>query len=182
MADNFDYVKYIQTHKIGPYGKLNESPEEGRAEEIARRLKDDYGMDEEGIQVYLEDDMGLSSVVADAIIDRLFAGDSDDRGADDDDDMYNDLRADDQRINQLDESTTFGRTISNLGMLEEILDNLLRNTATNSNIPTDDKQGLLDAFNEMKELVLQIGSDVEQEEEGGEDMTDYMQRRKQGGY
>jgi len=77
----------------------------------------------------------------------------------------------------IDETTSFGRTITNLGMLEEILDNLLRNTATNSNIPTDDKQGLLNAFNEMKELVLEIGSDVEQEEEG-EEMTDYMQRRK----
>lgn len=181
MADNFDYVKYIQTHKIGPYAKLNESPEEERAEEIARRLRDDYGMDEEGIQVYLEDDMGLNGAVADAIVKRLFAGDGDDRGAEDDEDMYNDLRADDQRINQLDETTSFGRTISNLGMLEEILENLLRNTATNSNIPTDDKQGLLDAFNEMKEMVLQIGSDMEQEEEG-EEMTDYMQRRKQGGY
>jgi hypothetical protein len=181
MADNFDYVKYIQDHKIGPYAKtgtLNESPGAEHAEEVARRLKNDYGMDEEGIQVYLEDDMGLNGAVADAIVMRLFA---DDRGAEDDDDMYNDLRADDQRINQLDETTSFGRTISNLGMLEETLDNLLRNTATNSNIPTDDKQGLLDAFNEMKEMVLQIGSDMEQEEEG-EEMTDYMQRRKQGDY
>lgn len=74
------------------------------------------------------------------------------------------------------ESKSYGRVISNLGMLEDYLDQLLRNTATNSNIPTEDKQGLLYAFKEMKDIVLEIGSDVEQEDDE-EEMTDYMRRR-----
>jgi len=93
-----DYSSFVKALE-GSTDDLNESPQAERAEEIARSLRDNYGMDEEGIQIYLEDDMGLSGAVANAIVDRLFA----DTGAEDDDDKYNDLRADDQRMNQLDE-------------------------------------------------------------------------------
>ena len=74
------------------------------------------------------------------------------------------------------EGTSDSRMLASLDMLEDKLDNLIRNTTTNSNIPTADKVGLVNAFNEMKELVYTIGSDIEQEEEE-EFISDYSKRR-----
>jgi hypothetical protein len=45
--------------------------------------------------------------------------------------------------------------------IEEIVNNLARNIATNSNIPTQEKLGLVQALKELKDLVEDLGADVE---------------------
>jgi hypothetical protein len=59
------------------------------------------------------------------------------------------------------EETVDNRTLMAVEKLQDMLGNLKSNTATNSNIPTTDKQGLLDAFSEMEELLEDVGADIE---------------------
>ena len=59
------------------------------------------------------------------------------------------------------EETVDNRTLMAVEKLQDMLANLKSNTATNSNLPTNDKLGLLDAFQEMEELLEDIGADIE---------------------
>ena len=56
--------------------------------------------------------------------------------------------------------------------------NLLRNISTNSNIPTTDKVGILEALKELQQFVDEVGYEVEMEDEE-EYVSDYAKRRAQ---
>ena len=58
--------------------------------------------------------------------------------------------------------------------VEEIVNNLARNISTNSNIPTQEKLGLVQALKELKDLIEDLGADAEQEDEY---VSDYSRRR-----
>jgi hypothetical protein len=65
-------------------------------------------------------------------------------------------------------------SLSHVDRIEEILTNLVRNVSTNSNIPTETKQGLLGAFEELQGHVEDLGAELEQEDEY---VSDYSRRR-----
>ena len=52
-------------------------------------------------------------------------------------------------------------TLMAVSRIEEIVSNLARNISTNSNIPTQEKIGLVQALKELKDLVEDLGADVE---------------------
>jgi len=52
-------------------------------------------------------------------------------------------------------------TLMAVDRIEEIVNNLARNISTNSNIPTQEKLGLVQALKELKDLVEDLGADVE---------------------
>lgn len=54
--------------------------------------------------------------------------------------------------------------------------NLISNISTNSNIPTEEKMGLLDALQELMDFIEDVGYDAEREEEEGP-VSDYSRRR-----
>ena len=64
--------------------------------------------------------------------------------------------------NKVQESVTYN-SFMRVDRLEEIISNLKRNVSTNSNIPTVDKEGLLQAFSEMEDLLEDLGADIENE-------------------
>jgi hypothetical protein len=74
------------------------------------------------------------------------------------------------------EETVDNRTLMTVEKIQDMLDNLKSNTATNSNIPTKDKQGLLDSFSYMEELLENIGADIEMEMDDRY-ASDYSKRR-----
>ena len=53
--------------------------------------------------------------------------------------------------------------LSDFNKIETILDNLIRNTSTDSNIPTESKIGLLNSFEELKAYVKELGAELEQD-------------------
>jgi hypothetical protein len=55
------------------------------------------------------------------------------------------------------------RTLMKVEQLQDMLSNLKSNTATNSNIPTRDKQLLLKSFLHLEELLEDVGADIEME-------------------
>jgi hypothetical protein len=59
---------------------------------------------------------------------------------------------------------------------DEKAQNLMRNISTNSNIPTEEKAGLLDALQELMDFIEDVGYDAEREEEDGP-VSDYSKRR-----
>lgn len=59
--------------------------------------------------------------------------------------------------------TVDNRTLTAVEKIQDILTNLKSNTATNSNIPTKDKQGLLDSFSYMEEILENVAADIEQD-------------------
>ena len=66
-------------------------------------------------------------------------------------------------------------SLMTIDRIEEIVNNLARNISTNSNIPTQEKLGLVQALKELKDLIEDLGADVEQEED--EYVSDYSRRR-----
>jgi len=52
-------------------------------------------------------------------------------------------------------------TLMTVDRIEEIVNNLARNISTNSNISTQEKLGLVQALKELKDLVEDLGADVE---------------------
>ena len=59
---------------------------------------------------------------------------------------------------------------------EMALQNLLRNISTSSNIPTDEKSGLINALGELQDFVDEVGFDSEVEQD--EYASDYSKRRQ----
>jgi len=78
---------------------------------------------------------------------------------------------------RMDENVEEGHSsLSHIDRIEEILTNLFRNVSTNANIPTETKQGLLNAFEELQGHVEDLGAELEQEDEY---VSDYSKRRAQ---
>ena len=76
------------------------------------------------------------------------------------------------------EETVDNRTLMTVEKIQDLLANLKSNTATNSNLPTTDKLGLLDAFQEIEELLEDLGADIEMEMDDRY-ASDYSKRRAQ---
>jgi hypothetical protein len=71
------------------------------------------------------------------------------------------------------------KSMSGAKELEAILSNLSRNISTDSNIPTESKEGLLGAFNEMMDIVINMLDAEEADSFYDEDkpVSDYSRRR-----
>jgi hypothetical protein len=71
------------------------------------------------------------------------------------------------------------KSMSGAKELEAILSNLSRNISTDSNIPTESKEGLLGAFNEMMDIVSNMLDAEEADSFYDEDkpVSDYSRRR-----
>lgn len=59
---------------------------------------------------------------------------------------------------------------------EDRVQNLIRNISTNSNIPTEEKIGLLDTLQELMDFIDDVGYEAEREEEDSP-VSDYSRRR-----
>lgn len=148
MADNFDLRKYLTENQLGPFAKARINEAIGPWSRN-NNLGDDITNNNAGRDEDPYDPIAAAHAEYTSPMDKMY--DTDDW-------------ADAQRNAEgLDEGTAYDRTVTNLGMLEDILYQLKRNIATNSNIPTDEKQELLYTFEEMKGLVLKILDDIEQE-------------------
>lgn len=190
MADNFNLKQYLVENKLGSYSKavLNEdnapmdesAPQYKTYADVVNAIAKKYGYKvyHDEIEEFMRDKDSLKAIVAGK--DPIKAYEEFykiQRESKEDpinpDDPY---ATGPMQGGMFEEGTSDSRMLASLDMLEDKLDNLIRNTTTNSNIPTADKVGLVNAFNEMKELVYTIGSDIEQEEEE-EFISDYSKRR-----
>jgi len=61
---------------------------------------------------------------------------------------------------------------------DDKLRRLISNISTNSNIPTADKEGLLNALSELQDFVDEVGFDAEVEQDQEEPVSDYSRRRQ----
>lgn len=164
MSDNFNLKKYLIENQLGPFAKTKITESAVKTALLNQALEDgdvefEKLLNQAGYEEYWTGDIKTT-------VDSL----SDDAARELLDDPYDPTEDETTGFGSasgpIDEATSYGRAISNLGMLEDHLTQLLRNTATNSNIPTEEKQDLLYTFKEMKDLVLQIGSDMEQGDSG----------------
>lgn len=154
MADNFDMKKFLVENQTGPYAKakLTEGEaayeyEKGKAageKEEKEKLKEYeviYVYGEDG-KCYRKDDEGNYDQVDRSYCQR-YAGSG--------------VREEKEKV----EETVDNRTLMTVEKIQDLLAKLKSNTATNSNIPTTDKQGLLDAFSYIEELLEDVGADIE---------------------
>jgi len=193
MADNFDMKKFLTENQIGPYAKtrINENVEEAKSlvskEDKIQVIKEwiwftcDEGQAKDDINKYnkmvdmyfaSKDDVTKEDFknIWNKVIEKWGVGDV---GADSEGfyDAWKDIQTGtlvnpgqtyegkEEKI----EETVDNRTLMAVEKLQDMLANLKSNTATNSNLPTNDKLGLLDAFQEMEELLEDIGADIETE-------------------
>jgi hypothetical protein len=81
-----DAVRILKSKSIITETQENiEEVSNDRAFDVAKKLRDEYNMDEEGVYVYLVDDMGLDNMTAQSVVDQVFGG-----GNDEDDFEYSD--------------------------------------------------------------------------------------------
>ena len=163
MADNFDMKKFLVENKLGAYSKLKETEEGYMGTQYDS--SEDMAVDivKKGINEY-----EVIYVVRDGKCYR-----KDDEGNMDEVNMSYCRRYAEGKEEKVEEAGQGSLMI--VDRIEEIVNNLARNISTNSNIPTQEKIGLVQALKELKDLVEDLGADVEQEED--EYVSDYSRRR-----
>jgi hypothetical protein len=73
-----DAVRILKSKSIITETQENiEEVSNDRAFDVAKKLRDEYNMDEEGVYVYLVDDMGLDNMTAQSVVDQVFGGGND---------------------------------------------------------------------------------------------------------
>ena len=163
MADNFDMKQFLVENKLGAYSKLKETEEGYMGTQYDS--SEDMAVDivKKGINEY-----EVIYVVRDGKCYR-----KDDEGNMDEVNMSYCRRYAEGKEEKVEEAGQGSLMI--VDRIEEIVNNLARNISTNSNIPTQEKIGLVQALKELKDLVEDLGADVEQEED--EYVSDYSCRR-----
>jgi hypothetical protein len=68
--------------------------------------------------------------------------------------------------------------LNKIASADDKLRRLISNISTNSNIPTADKEGLLDALSELQDFVDEVGFDAEVEQDDKTPVSDYSRRRQ----
>jgi len=183
MADNFNMKQYLVENKLGAYSRLKEDL--GKDIEDTQAEKDmDFLAEYEVIYVvrdgkcYRKDDEGNMDEVPYSYCKRYAEGKEEKEEGymgtqyDSSEDMAVDMVKKGLPEEKVEEAGQ--GTLMAIDRIEEIVSNLARNIATNSNIPTQEKIGLVQALKELKDLVEDLGADVEQEDEY---VSDYSRRR-----
>jgi hypothetical protein len=185
MADNFDMKKFLVENQTGPYAKAKLAEGEAayeyeKGKEAGEKLaKEDMGHDIEDAEAMKQMDF-----LAEYEVIYVYGEDGkcyrkDDEGNYDQVDRSycqryagSGVREEKEKV----EETVDNRTLMTVEKIQDMLANLKSNTATNSNLPTTDKLGLLDAFQEMEELLEDLGADIEMEMDDRY-ASDYSKRR-----
>ena len=185
MADNFDMKKFLVENQTGPYAKAKLAEGEAayeyeKGKEAGEKLaKEDMGHDIEDAEAMKQMDF-----LAEYEVIYVYGEDGkcyrkDDEGNYDQVDRSycqryagSGVREEKEKV----EETVDNRTLMTVEKIQDLLANLKSNTATNSNLPTTDKLGLLDAFQEMEELLEDLGADIEMEMDDRY-ASDYSKRR-----
>lgn len=162
MADNFNVKQFLAENKLGPYSKIKEGEaayeyEKGKAagekEEKAKLAKEDYaGAEEEKMMDFLAE-YEVIYVVQNGKCYRIT-----DEGYKDEVDMSKCRMYAEGKKEKVEEGQG---DLMAIERIEEIVNNLARNISTNSNIPTQEKLGLVQALKELKDLVEDLGTSVE---------------------
>jgi hypothetical protein len=196
MADNFNMKKYLAENKLGAYSRLKEDigGDIGDAEAMKQM---DFLAEYEVIYVYGEDgkcyrkdDENNMDEVNMSYCRRYAEGKEEKEEGymgtqyDSSEDMAVDMikkGLPEEKVEEADQGN-----LMIISRVEEIVNNLARNISTNSNIPTQEKIGLVQALKELKDLVEDLGADIEQEYEEkeadsfydeDEPVSDYSRRR-----
>jgi hypothetical protein len=158
MADNFDMKKFLTENQIGPYAKAKLKTEEiggdiGDAE--AEKEMDFLAEYEviyqwEGSKCYRIDDEGNKDEVNSSYCQRFAEG----------------------KEEEVEESIDIHKVES----ADDKVRTLMSSISTNSNIPTEEKEGLISAIQELMDFIEDVGYDAEREEEDGP-VSDYSKRR-----
>lgn len=148
MADNFNVKQFLAENKLGPYSRLKETEEgymgtqydssEDMAVDMVKKGITEY----EVIYIvrdgrcYRKDDEGNMDEVNMSYCKRFAEGE--------------------EKVEEAGQGD-----LMTVDRIEEIVNNLARNISTNSNIPTQEKLGLVQALKELKDLVEDLGASVE---------------------
>jgi hypothetical protein len=155
MADNFDMKKFLVENQIGPYAKAKTEDIGGDIGDAEAEKEMDFLAEYEviyqweGSKCYRVDDEGNRDEVDSSYCRRFAEG----------------------KEEEVEESIDIRKVES----ADEKAQNLMRNISTNSNIPTEEKEGLINAIQELMDFIEDVGYDAEREEDGP--VTDYSQRR-----
>jgi hypothetical protein len=185
MADNFDMKQYLAENKLGAYSRLKEDMGKDIEDAEAAKMMD-FLAEYEVIYVvrdgkcYRKDDEGNMDEVNMSYCRRYAEGKEEKEEGymgtqyDSSEDMAVDMVKKGLPEEKVEEAGQGSLMI--VDRIEEIVNNLARNISTNSNIPTQEKIGLVQALKELKDLVEDLGADIEQEDEY---VSDYSRRRAQ---
>ena len=163
MVDNFNVKQFLAENKLGPYSRLKTEGEAayeyekgkaaGEKEEKEKLAKEDYaGAEEEKMMDFLAEY---------EVIYRVENGKCyriTDEGYKDEVDMSKCRMYAEGKKEKVEEGQG---DLMAIERIEEIVNNLARNISTNSNIPTQEKLGLVQALKELKDLVEDLGTSVE---------------------
>lgn len=192
MADNFDMKQFLTENKLGPYARarVNEGEaayeyEKGKAagEKIEKKklAKEDMGHDIEDAEAMKQMDFLAEKVDKEKVqdmYDKITAAikKATEKLSDDDVEFLHDkLKAFFNKLFESKKPVEEAVDMKSIQKAEMALQNLLRNIATNSNIPTDEKSGLINALGELQDFVDEVGYDSEMGED--EYASDYSKRR-----
>jgi hypothetical protein len=165
MADNFDMKKFLVENKLGVYSKLREEKFYAPSYVASK-----YGNKAKEIEDNIHDEEDNNPNIWDLYTSLETEKETDEfvKG------FMNEAKGADQS------------NLMAVERIEEIVNNLARNISTNSNIPTQEKLGLVQALKELKDLVEDLGANIEQEYEEkeadsfydeDEPVSDYSRRR-----
>jgi hypothetical protein len=183
MADNFDMKQYLAENKLGAYSRLKEDMGKDIEDAEAAKMMD-FLAEYEVIYVvrdgkcYRKDDEGNMDEVNMSYCRRYAEGKEEKEEGymgtqyDSSEDMAVDMVKKGLPEEKVEEASQ--GSLMAIDRIEEIVSNLARNISTNSNIPTQEKIGLVQALKELKDLVEDLGADIEQEDEY---VSDYSRRR-----
>jgi len=180
MADNFDMKKFLVENKLGAYSKLKEDEGNPLGDFLYQYELDISGdVDDEtkdqlyslktldDVRKYYDqergwlDDADFKSDFYSLIrtLKKKFPNLKEDIGGDIGDAeaaKMMDFLAEKEPVEEASQGSLMA-----IDRIEEIVSNLARNISTNSNIPTQEKIGLVQALKELKDLVEDLGADVE---------------------
>lgn len=133
--DNFNYKQYLVENQLGPYSKTNEE------------------VDKFKVQDAYSDILDFITVIAKKLNDEdLYA-------------VHERLKTFFNRIIESKEETINESHNDRISKVLEVLETTLRNTSTNVNILIADKVGLVSALREAIDLIEDLASDIEREEQ-----------------
>ena len=131
----FNYKKFLIENQLGPYSKTNEEVDKFKVQDAYSDILD-----------------FISKIAKKLNEEDLYA-------------VHERLKTFFNRVIESKEETINESHDDRINNVLRVLNTTLRNTSTNSNIPTTDKVGLLGALEEAIDLIEYLASDIEQEEE-----------------
>jgi len=185
MADNFDMKKFLTENKLGPYAKAKANEDMGHDIEDAEAEKQMDFLAEFENEAKEEEQFGGVNEAVDqakvqemydkitAVISKVAKKLSDDDASA----LHDKLKSFFNKLFETKKPVEESMDLNKIASADDKLRRLISNISTNSNIPTADKEGLLDALSELQDFVDEVGFDAEvgQDEEP---VSDYSRRRQ----